>query len=246
MAKVYAHRGASKAAPENTMASFAKAHTLGAHGIELDVHVLPDGAVVVHHDDKLGRCESKSGSIYSLRENTVKSFSAGEWFSADCKNETIPFFEEVLVYLKETDLLLNCEIKQQIGFVYPYEEKVLSLINHYGMAQKTIISSFNHGILKNIKKQFKDFKVGALCSSTYGIDTINYCIKNEFDAIHPKYSLVDKDFVKRAHEGNLKVNVWTVDNIDDILKMCDCGVDTIITNDVEACLAEVQKYQSFK
>ena len=113
MKKIFAHRGASKVAPENTMAAFIKAKQLGAYGVELDVHVLPDKTVVVHHDATLGRCGNAEGSIYRLRRDTVKSFSVGEKFSLKFKSETIPLFEEVLVYLKENGLFLNCEIKNQ-------------------------------------------------------------------------------------------------------------------------------------
>jgi len=232
--KIFAHRGASKVAPENTMAAFIKAKQLGAYGVELDVHVLPDKTVVVHHDATLGRCGNAEGSIYRLRRDTVKSFSVGEKFSLKFKSETIPLFEEVLVYLKENGLFLNCEIKNQSGFIYPYEDEVIKLINHYGMAQNAIISSFDHRILKNIKSKYENYKVAILYGETFGINVIDYCKQNNFDAINPYYGIVDENLVKAAHENNIAVNVWTVDNIEDIQRMCNYGVDSNITNDVEA------------
>lgn len=239
MTKIMAHRGASSVAPENTMAAFIKAKELGAYGVELDVHVLPDKTVIVHHDGRLGRCEEVYGSICNYRYETIKSFSVGEKFSPEYKNETVPYFNEVLVYLKENAMFLNCEIKRDTSFCFADEEEVIKLIDKYDMAEDSIISSFDHRLLKNIKKQHPEYRVGILYSETHGIDIIEYCIKNSFDAVHPDFKLVDKAFVDKAHENGIEVNVWTVDNVRDIMRMKEYGVDNIISNDVETALKSV-------
>lgn len=239
MTKIMAHRGASSIAPENTMAAFIEAVELGAHGIELDVHILPDKAVVVHHDGRLGRCEDAEGSIYSYRYDTIKSFSVGEKFSPEHKNETVPLFDEVLAYIKDRDVFINCERKRDTGFCFADEEEVIRLLNQYNMAQKSIISSFDHRLLKNIKKKHPEYRVGILYSDTLGIDIIKYCMENSFDAVHPNFKLVDKAFVDEAHRHGIEVNVWTVDDMKDIIKMKECGVDNIITNDVELVLKSI-------
>jgi glycerophosphoryl diester phosphodiesterase len=236
MTKIIAHRGASSVAPENTMAAFIKAGELGACGVELDAYVLPDKTVVVHHDKTMGRCEDARGSIYNFNFETIKSFSVGEKFSPDFKNETIPYFEEVLMCLKEKNLLLNCEIKSCTGFCFTDTEEVVRLINKYDMAENSIISSFDHRYLCSIKKNHPKLKVGMLYGETHGIDIIEYCLKHSLDAVHPPFKMVDHDFVKKAHQNGIEVNVWTVDNIEDIRRMKDYGVDSVITNDVETAL----------
>jgi len=236
MTKITAHRGASSVAPENTMAAFIKANELGACRVELDIHVLPDKTVVVHHDGRLGRCEEADGSIYNYRYATIKSFSVGEKFSPDFRNEKVSYFDEVLAYLKEKGILLNCEIKRDTGFCFADEEEVIKLIDKYDMAENSIISSFDHRLLSNIKKKHSDYKVGILYSETYGIDIIEYCVENSIDAVHPYYKLVDKAFVDKAHQSGIEVNVWTVDNIEDIRRMKEYGVDNIISNNVETAL----------
>src|SRR5437660_9273932 len=60
---VFAHRGGSALAPENTMDAFANGLSLGADGIELDVHLSGDGVVVVHHDQTVGRTTSGRGAV---------------------------------------------------------------------------------------------------------------------------------------------------------------------------------------
>lgn len=237
--RIIAHRGASSIAPENTMSAFIKAKSLGAYGVELDVHILPDKTVVVHHDGNLGRCENVDGSIYNYGYETIKSFSVGEKFSPDFKNETIPYMDEVLKFLKENNMFLNCEIKRDSGFCFVDEDEVIKLINKYNMADNSIISSFDHKMLYNIKKKHPNYKVGILYSQDYGMDIINYCIENSFDAVHPYFKLIDKAFVDKAHENGIEVNTWTVDNIEDIKQMKKYGVDNIISNDVETALKGV-------
>jgi len=73
MTKIHAHRGASAERPENTMAAFRRAKEMGAYGIEMDVHLLNDGTLAVHHDTDLGRCDNATGRITSFDYNTIRS-----------------------------------------------------------------------------------------------------------------------------------------------------------------------------
>ena len=82
------HRGARAYAPENTLVAFAKAAAMGCTMVELDVHLSRDGAVVVHHDDRLGRCTDVKArfparstdfvSDYTLAE--LQALDAGGWY----------------------------------------------------------------------------------------------------------------------------------------------------------------------
>ena len=232
MIKVQAHRGASKERPENTMSAFRRALELGADGIELDVHLLCDGTIIVRHDSDLGRCESIEGNIYNYSKENIKSFSVGSWFSEEYKNEVIPYFTEVLEFLKGNELFLNVEIKPGTFFIDASVEKVLKLLEKYNMANRCIISSFNHYMLKEIKEKFPRYKVGILYSYPYKYDVINYCKKHGFDAVHPYYKSIDKQFVDACHQNGILVNVWTVDAPEDLQRMKEYGVDTVISNDV--------------
>ena len=111
MTRIHAHRGASAERPENTMAAFRRAKEMNAYGIEMDVHLLNDGTLAVHHDTDLGRCDNAEGRITSFDYNTIRSFSVGEKFSSEYKDEKIPYFTELLEFLQENPIFLNCEIK---------------------------------------------------------------------------------------------------------------------------------------
>jgi glycerophosphoryl diester phosphodiesterase len=109
---IIAHRGDSSLCPENTMAAFRKAVEVGSDGIETDVHLTKDGKVVISHDGYLGRVCNGKGNISDYTYDELKKFDAGSWFSEDFKGERLPLLEELLDLLKDKDMILNIEIKE--------------------------------------------------------------------------------------------------------------------------------------
>ncbi len=224
MTKIQAHRGASCERPENTLAAFRRAIELGADGIELDVHLLPDGTLAVHHDATLGRCEpGMSGSLYS---RTARELSA----------LGIPTFREALEVIAPSGLFLNVEVKAGTGFLTAVGEETVRLLRESGMEKRCILSSFNHYLLRELKQSFPGFQVGALYSAAYGFDMVDYAVRHGFDALHADYRLADEALVQKAHAAGLAVNVWTVDREADIRRMLLLGVDNLISNDAALAL----------
>ena len=233
MIKIQAHRGASKERPENCMSAFVRADELGANAIELDVHVLPDRTVVVHHDGYLGRCEENKGPIYNFNKDNVKDIVITKAWSGEYPPEPVPLLTEVLDLLQTSPMTLNCEIKAECCFIETNpEDEVIALLEKYNMRERTIISSFNHRVLKDLKRKYPEYKVGILYGDTHEIDVVDYCLQHRFDAIHPPYQSVDKALVDRCHENGILVNVYTVDGEQDLERMAACGVDSVISNDV--------------
>jgi glycerophosphoryl diester phosphodiesterase len=79
---VYAHRGGAALRPENTIVSFDHGLSLGADGLELDVHLSRDGIVVVHHDPMLERTTGARGPIADRTADELARVDAGYWFRA--------------------------------------------------------------------------------------------------------------------------------------------------------------------
>ena len=92
---VVAHRGGSALAPENTLAAFRNAVTLGADAVELDVLVTRDGHLVAHHDESLQRTAGVPSRVWELDLADLRGFDAGRWFAAEFAGERIPTLEEV-------------------------------------------------------------------------------------------------------------------------------------------------------
>ena len=218
MTKIMGHRGAKSECTENTMEAFKKAVKLDAYGIETDVHMLFDGSLVMYHDTVINKIGQ---SIYKFDGKTV--------------GKTLPeapFFEDMLKYYSKTGKVLNIEIKDESGFYTDVGDAVANMLKKYNMQDRTIISSFNHRIIAEIKKKYPEFKVGALYWYTSGLDIVSYCKKHSIDAVHPHFSDVDRDFVEKCHKAGIDVNVWTVNTTADMLRMKEIGVDIIMTDNI--------------
>lgn len=230
--KIWAHRGASAYAPENTLPAFALARRMGADGVELDVQLSKDGVPVVIHDERIDRVSDGTGLVkdYTLAE--LRQFSFNQKFPIYGR-VTIPTLEEVYELLKDTDLLVNLELKNSIELYEGLEEKVLELAEEKNIADRIIYSSFNHYSMKKIKQLNPDARIAFLFSNGI-LDIAEYANKYHAYAVHPSSKNMEyHDIVKECHDENIRVHVWTVNEQVDFEKMRRLGVDAVITNYVE-------------
>ena len=116
MFTVYAHRGLSSKAPENTLAAFeAAANVTGLKWIELDVAITKDEQLVIIHDDFLDRTTDMIGEITQLNYDAIKDVSAGNWFNAKYAEEKLPTFDDVIAFANKYKMNLNIELKGVTG-----------------------------------------------------------------------------------------------------------------------------------
>ena len=229
MTKIYAHRGASGYAPENTLEAFKLAIKQGAEGIELDVQLTKDGEVVVIHDETIDRVSNKTGFVkdYTLAE--LKEFSFDNNIEG-YKNTKIPTLKEVLELLKPTNLMLNIELKTSIIWYENIEEKVLKLVYDADMRDRVIYSSFNHYSIKKIKNLDEKANTALLFGDVI-LYTVNYIKNANIPAIHPPvYQLKMDNFLDEYINSGLDIRVWIVNNPDDMQWLINKNIDAIITN----------------
>ncbi len=112
---VVGHRGVARHAPENTLAGFRTAKSLGCSWVEFDVRLTADDALVVCHDDKLERTTGAHGRISQLPLAAIRELDAGGWFGPTFAGEHIPTLDEVLALCRELSLGANVEIKAERG-----------------------------------------------------------------------------------------------------------------------------------
>ena len=151
MTKIFAHRGASAYAPENTMEAFELAAKQGADGIELDVHVTKDGEVVVTHDEKIDRVSNGSGFIKDMTLRELKRLSFHNHMESYV-GVGIPTLREVLEYVSTTNMDVNIELKTGIYWYPQIEEKTAFIVQETGMHDRVIYSSFNHHSIARLRK----------------------------------------------------------------------------------------------
>lgn len=235
--KVWAHRGASAYAPENTMPAFELAYDMGADGIELDVQMSKDGVLVICHDETIQRTSNGEGRIIDYTIDELKTFHFANGFHR-FGSVRIPTLEEFLALVckkREEGIVIdiNLELKNNVVFYEGIEKKVVDLITRYKLEEVTIYSSFNHLSLLKVKQIDARSKIAFIYSEIM-INPHIYGQNNSAFAMHPSInSIVDKGTVELFHSTGQKVHVWTANQECDIQKMLDYGVDAIITNHVD-------------
>jgi len=229
---IYAHRGASAHAPENTLAAFELAIRQNANAIELDATLCGDQHVIVFHDDTVERTTDGHGAVLDLPLSAIKELDAGSSFDANFRGEKIPTLDEVFETVGH-DIYINVELK---NFATPFDalpEKVANLVERHSLQNQVLFSSFSPIALTRIKRALPDIPVGMLAlPGLIGAWARQYP-KRWLDhrAIHPYYEDVTRRFIKRKRERGYWINVYTVNNPQDIARLARWNVDGIITDD---------------
>ena len=229
--KIFAHRGASGYAPENTLTAIKKAIEMKADGIEIDIQLTKDGKIVVIHDWKVDRTTTGRGYVYELNFDYIRSLDAGEWYTKDFVGEVVPTLEEVLEILPK-DMMLNIEIKDIARRHSNIEEKMLEVLKKYPeKLDNIIISSFHHDKIKRLQELEPKLKLALLTGSEF-IEIEKYLSVNDLNSYsyHPEKNFISRETVKTLHEKGIKVFVWTVNKEEDLEYLISIGIDGIITN----------------
>lgn len=233
-----AHRGARSLAPENTLASARKALESGADMWELDVAVTADGELVVLHDDTLERTSNASDVYPDRRPWAVNTFTLaelrkldfGSWYNQkdpfkqiaagtvtnemrqSYVGEKIPTLREALTFTRDNHWRVNVEIKDATGLPGDKDvvEKVVSLINELDMADRVIISSFNHSYLTRVKAADKAIATAALVERPV-TDPVALVRSLGAQGYNPP-SVMRPEDIPAIRQSGVDVYVWTIND----------------------------------
>jgi glycerophosphoryl diester phosphodiesterase len=238
---VFAHRGASRVAPENTLPAFEAAIRSGADGVELDVQYSSDGHLVVIHDLTLEKLTNGIGRVTAQPLAVLRALDAGSHFGPEFAGTRIPILGEVLDLLRGR-LLVNVELKSADTASAGIGADVVAAVRAHDMADQVVVSSFNPFALRRAKKAGPEIECALLVASDlpgwmqWGL-TRRY---SRADGIHPEAAMVNAAYVAWAHKHSLPLRVWTVDDEAEIRRLLALGVDAVIT-DVPDHLVEMLK-----
>lgn len=240
MQRVFAHRGASGYAPENTIEAFALAAVQGAHGVELDVHLTKDGEIVVAHDETIDRVSNGTGEIRGMTLTELKGYVFNKTHPA-YKTAQIPTLEEVFAFLRPTGLHVNVELKTS-EIDYPgLEQKCTDLADKMGMTDRVLYSSFNHDSLLRVKAIDPSLPCGLLYDAIM-VRPFAYAVALGMDAIHPSlWQLRAPGLCQAAHKAGIEVNTWTVNDPHHLRMALNAGADIVITNYPDRALKALAK-----
>ena len=223
------HRGFSGLYPENTMLSFQKALKAGVDGFEFDTHLTKDGEIVVIHDEKIDRTTNGTGFVKDYTYEELKQFDASSVFAGQYGINHIPTLREYFELTKGMDLMTNIELKNSIIWYDGMEEKVIAMIREYGVEEQIVLSSFNHYSIMKCKKLAPELKCGFLDSS-WLVNPGEYTKSRGVECYHPSFRSLDEATVAEVHSHGIEINTWTVNETEDIQRMFDLGVHSVITN----------------
>jgi glycerophosphoryl diester phosphodiesterase len=219
---VFAHRGGSRLAPENTIAAFENGLALGADGVELDVRLSRDGVVVVHHDPTLDRTTSLSGR---LSDRTAAELSAAG----------VPALADVLSAFPRARLIVEMKLN-----TVELAERATRVVQRAAAATRVCLGSFGLRALRTVRT------LDPAIATSAGREEVRWALYRTWCGLAPsarvpyggyqvperigRTRIVSRRFVRLAHRRGLHVQVWTVDRGADAVRLLDWGVDALITD----------------
>ena len=229
--QIFAHRGARRVAPENTLPAFAAALEMGADGIELDVHLTTDGQLVVIHDFSVDKTTDGHGLVAQMTAAEVARLDAGAHFSPAFAGTRIPHFEEVLDLVGDR-CRINIEIKSMDLYARDASDRVAALIHEQDLYEQVIVSSFNPITLIKLRHLNPAIALGVLYDGEMPIFLRRLWAGAPIlpQAQHPHHQLIDAAYMDWARQIGAQVNTWTVNEPQEALRLASLGVHTLITD----------------
>ena len=230
---MFAHRGGSKIGPENTLTAFDRGLAAGADGLELDVHLSRDGVVCVHHDRLLDRTTRATGPI-------------ADRTAAELADIDVPMLGQVLARYPRTPMII--ELKQPGPHL---ASAVVDDVRRAGASGHVCLGSFSVAALRASRAKAPDIATSA------GRFEVRMALYRSWIHLSPgrvpyrafqvpemsgNTRVVSPRFVSLAHKVGLPVQVWTVDEPDDIRRLLAWGVDGIISDRPDVAIRVVKEW----
>ena len=240
---VIAHRGGRSLGPESTLYTFRKAVKLGVDVLEMDVRSTGDGQLIILHDDTVARTTNATGPVENYSLVDLKKLDAahrwspdnGQTFPLRKKGVKIPTLTEVFTAFPQTKM--NLEIKDTRSSTI---HSLCRLIHDHQMTKKIMVASFDADSLKEFRSVCPQVATSAGASEAmlfYGLQKVYLEAAYSPDAqalqvpeTFRDLRVVNRRFIEAAHARNMRVQVWTVNDVDAMQRLLNLGVDGIMTD----------------
>lgn len=239
---VIAHQGGRGLWPENTLFAFEQARALGVDVLEMDLQVTRDGALVVMHDDSVDRTTNGRGRVASFTLEELEALDAGFTFQ-DAEGDfsfrgrglKVPTLEEVLERFPEARL--NLEMK---SFTDDDARRFCETLERHDATARSLVASFDHAQMRvfrgacpevatsaTVREGLLFYQLGKLgLGSLYRSPAVAFQVPEYFGDIH----VIDEALLERSRRSNLRVQVWTVNETEDMKRLLALGVNGVITD----------------
>lgn len=250
---LFAHRGVSSLAPENTLAAFKKAKELGVPGVELDVHLTKTGELVVIHDESIKRTgrifipstekvlEAPDITVEDSTWEELQEYDFGVWFSKEFMGERLPLLSQVLELLG-SDMYVDIEIKIETMHCKAVAKKTAEVLAEALQKQgktpdRFLVSSFNPFAIRQFVK-FSNIPTALIYDSN---PKTNFFIRGGKGRLICKTDVLKPFWKGYTKKEKKEVWVWTVDSADEAKKLITAGVSGICSNRPQDILPVVRQ-----
>jgi glycerophosphoryl diester phosphodiesterase len=262
----FAHQGGSFEGPSSTLIAIERALDHGATAIELDVHATKDRQIVVCHDETVDRTTNHHGAIAALTLSELRDMDNAYWWIAGDvvargRNDEeyldrakapvdrrygIATLEEVVESFPH--VVLNMDIKRTAPDVEPYEQLLADELRRLERSSSVIVASFHDDAIQKFRRVAPEFSTSAATGETAAFffslseqtPVVAPVCSFQVPATFGEITVVDERFVEVAHQSGIAVHVWTVNDVDEMNRLLDLGVDGIIS-DTPTPLAKLLK-----
>jgi glycerophosphoryl diester phosphodiesterase len=237
--EVIAHRGASAAAPENTIAAVQIAIDSGAQWVEIDVQETADGHVAVIHDSDLKKIGGSALTVAGSTLEQLQQVDIGSWFGAEFADQRIPTLEEVLLLCKGR-IGVNIELKYY-GKQVRLEQRVAEIVERTGMMEQVMFMSLSYDGIQILHGLRPEWKVGLLSSVALG-----RLAELDVDFLALNGRAASRNLIRQAHKMGKQVMVWTVNDPVAMASMIGRGADALITDEPELAVTVLEHFEQLE
>lgn len=240
---VIAHAGGDGVWPGNTMFAFQHAVDIGSDVLEMDMHITKDNVLVLMHDESVDRTTDGTGEIEAMTLDELKNLDAGYDWSNDNEatfpfrgqNITVPTLEEVFTTFPDMKMVIEIK-KSNASMIVPF----CDMIRTHNMQDKVIVASFYDDKMKQFRKTCPEVATSSAKQETTTFVLLSKVFLTSFYS--PQFyslqvpeessgiTVMTELFVRAAHERNLAVEPWTIDDEETMRKFISWGVDGIMTD----------------
>lgn len=211
--KIFAHRGASGNAIENTFDAFNKALEMKADGIEIDLQCSKDGQFFVFHDLNLFRLAGVNKSINDCLAEEIQKLKIGRHFIRRFMNMRIPSVDSFIIWLSKNPIAVNIELKESL---LKHKKDLITWLMDLELPKGSHFSSFYPELIQTVKQIRPEFEVAVIVTKQFKWDQLQSMDK--IDAIHASKKYYKPQYLNAAHDANKPMRFYGINGNESLLK----------------------------
>lgn len=253
----FAHQGGAHEGPSSTLFAIERALSRGASAVELDVHATSDRRIVVCHDETVDRTTNHRGAISDLTLAQLREMDNAYWWiegeavtpgrdageyvlrgrAPEDRRLGVATLEEVVTAFP--GVALNLDIKQSAPEVEPYERLLVDELRRLERTDSVIVASFHDDAIAAFRAVAPEVATSAATKETAAFyfsvregstPVVAPVVAFQVPATFGEITVVDEVFVAAAHAAGVAVHVWTINDVVDMGRLVELGVDGIVSD----------------